>query len=310
MRARSSVSPEPIGIGCSAMPSHLGVLGLVADVIDLVEVSPEALTRELPSSELSMPRARLDRDLVDPVLAACGRLPVISHGMELSIGTAAGWNHESLSVLDDFGRTVDYRWHSEHIGFTSAPDRDGIVRGVGLPLPLPFTTEVADMVAARADMVARRLGRTFLLENSPRYLPDLPSDPGWDEARFLTELCRRSSCGLLLDLFNLHANCTNLGLDPFDLIDRIPLDRVVEVHVAGGAEHRGFLVDTHSTAVPDRVWNLLEDLLRRAPKLAAVVFEVSDDCFPALGIDVFRSEIEKLRELWDHARGRLVGVPR
>ena len=170
MRARSSVSPEPIGIGCSAMPSHLGVLGLVADVIDLVEVSPEALTRELPSSELSMPRARLDRDLVDPVLAACGRLPVISHGMELSIGTAAGWNHESLSVLDDFGRTVDYRWHSEHIGFTSAPDRDGIVRGVGLPLPLPFTTEVADMVAARADCSPSCTRSMTLLETAAKIM--------------------------------------------------------------------------------------------------------------------------------------------
>lgn len=301
-------APDPIGIGCSVMPAHLGVVDAVRDVVDLVEISPELLTREVPGSALSMPRARLDRGLADPVLAACGRLPVITHGLELSIGTAAGWNHDALRVLDDFGRLVRSRWHSEHLGFLSAPDHDGIIRGAGVPLPLPFTAEAVDMVAARADMVSRRTGRAFLLENAACYLPDLPADPGWDEARFLTELCRRSSCGLLLDLFNLYVNCVNFDVDPFDLIDRIPLDRVVEIHVAGGGEHHGFLLDSHSAAVPDRVWELLDDVVRRAPNVAAVVFEVLEDSFPDLGVDGYRAEVEKLRLLWERSRGHLVGA--
>src|SRR5690606_15242675 len=145
-------------------------------------------------------------------------------------------------------------------------------------------------------------------ENAACYLPELPADPGWDEARFLTELCRRSSCGLLLDLFNLHVNCTNFDLDPFDLIDRIPLDRVVEIHVAGGAEHRGFLLDSHSAAVPDRVWELLDDVLRRAPNVAGVVFEVLEESFPSLGPVAYRGELQTLRDHWWHARGHLVGA--
>lgn len=166
---------------------------------------------------------------------------------------------------------------------------------------MPFTAEAAALVAERADLMARRSGRPFLLENAACYLPDLPHDPGWDEATFLTELCRLSGCGLLLDLFNLHVNCVNFGLDPHGLLSRIPLDRVVEVHLAGGEEHRGFLLDSHSAVVPEPVWDLLDHVIVQTPNLAAVVFEVLDEAYPALGAAAYVEQLERLRETWDRS---------
>lgn len=308
--ATRSALPVPLGVGCSVLPSRLDALDSVRHLVDLVEVSPDVMVREVPGARGSAPLLRLDRDVVDPVVSAVSGLPVIVHGLELSIGTAAGWNQNAVSLLDDFDRLVRYRWHSEHLGFLSAPTLDGRIRAAGVPLPLPFTSEAVDLVAARADLLARRTGRTFLLENAACYLPDLPADPGWDEATFLTELCRRSSCGLLLDLFNLHVNCVNFDLDPLGIIDRLPLERVVEVHVAGGAVHRGFLLDSHSALVPAEVWDLLDLVLDRAPHVAAVIFEVLDESFPEIGLDGYRGELEKLREHWDRALGRTASVTR
>jgi uncharacterized protein (UPF0276 family) len=78
----------------------------------------------------------------------------------------------------------------------------------------------------------------------------------------------------------------------------MPLERVVEVHVAGGDEAEGFLLDSHSGAVPEPVWALLEWLMPRAPNLAGVVFEVLETHFPRVGLDLMRRELGRLREMW------------
>jgi uncharacterized protein (UPF0276 family) len=294
--------PAPLGVGCVALPSQLEALAAVHDLLDVVEVSPELMAREVVEPASGKRRLRLDRAVLGSVLAAVRGLPVVVHGLELSIGSAAGWNQGALDLVDDLSRHVDHPWHSEHLGFLSALDAGGSERSAGVPLPLPFTAEAAAMVAARADLVSGRTGRPFLLENAACYLPDLPADPGWDEARFLVELCDRSSCHLLLDLFNLYVNCVNFGSDPFEVLDRLPLDRVVEAHVAGGALHRGFLLDSHSARVPGPVWDLLDVVLDRAPNLAAVVFEVLDDPLAEMGPRAYRSEVEELRARWERAR--------
>jgi uncharacterized protein (UPF0276 family) len=143
----------------------------------------------------------------------------------------------------------------------------------------------------------------FLLENSAYYFPDLPADPGWDEIVFLNRLVEQSSCGLLLDLFNLHCNSVNHSFDLIDALARLRLDRVVEVHVAGGRLHDGFLLDSHCAAVPEPVWSALEWLVPRAPNLGGVVYEVLDQAFSQVGYDTLREQMERLRATWLAAKG-------
>lgn len=283
------------------MPGRLDVLARVRHLVDVVEVSPDLLAHQRPTADGGL-RTRLAPTLVEPVLEAIDGLPVIVHGLELSIGSAEGWNDDAVGVLDDFGSVADYRWHSEHLGFLSARGRDGGERCAGAPLPLPFTEEAVDLVAARADRLQARTGRPFLLENATCYLPDLPAEPGWDEARFLTELCDRSSCGLLLDLFNLYANCINGGLDPWQVLERLPLDRVVELHVAGGDHHGGFLLDSHSRVVPEPVWAMAEWVLPRTPHVAALVVEVLEQAFDSVGVTPYVEQLDRAVDVWHWSR--------
>ena len=289
--------PEPLGVGCTLLPSLPGLLDEVRHLVGVVEISPDMFCQEVENASGSH-RMRLVPALIDPALDAVRGLPVLVHGLELSIGSASGWNTSYLAMLDQLERRCPFPWHSEHLGFLTAANGHA-----GVPLPLPFTSEAVDLVAKRADRMCRRYRRPFLLENAAYYLSGLDHDPGWDEATFLASLTERSGCGLLLDLFNLYVNCTNHGLDAADLLARLPLDRVIEIHIAGGDTEMGYLLDSHSAAVPEEVWKLLVGVLERAPNVAAVIFEVLEQSFSRLGFDGYVDQIARANEIWASVRG-------
>ena len=91
---------------------------------------------------------------------------------------------------------------------------------------------------------------------------DWPDDE-LTEADFLTEILDRTGALLLLDVANVYANARNRGDDPLALLDKLPLDRVAYVHVAGGAEHEGLYHDTHTDAIPPEVLDLVTELCAR-----------------------------------------------
>ena len=117
-------------------------------------------------------------------------------------------------------------------------------------------------------------------------------------ADFLNELCELSGCHLLLDLHNLHVNSRNHGLDPFEFLGRVNLDRVVELHLGGGLEYGEWYLDAHSGPTPDPVWDLLEWVLPRAPNVSGVVFELLGSWFEPMGPERLTAELERMQEAW------------
>jgi uncharacterized protein (UPF0276 family) len=264
--------------------------------VDFAELSPDMLCREVETDNGAS--LRFQPTLLDEALHALDGLPITVHGLELSIGSASGWNESYLTMLDEFREQRSFNWHSEHLGFLLAACTDGQPLNAGVPLPLPFTQEAVDLVAPRANQLVERYGVPFLLENAVYYLPNLPADPGWDEIVFLNRLVDSSSCGLLLDLFNLYCNSLNHRFNLIEALSRLRLDRVVEVHLAGGKFVDGFLLDGHCSTVPEPVWTALEWLLPRAPNLAGVVFEVLGPALPLVGMDAVCAQLERLRASW------------
>jgi uncharacterized protein (UPF0276 family) len=224
------------------------------------------------------------------------------HGLGLSIGTVAGWNDDYVHILDTLHQQQPFLWHSEHLGFLLATTSHGRRLHAGVQLPLPFTEEALMVVAPRAAALTARYGVPFLLENTTYYLPGLLADGGRDEVAFLNDLTERSGCGLLLDLYNLHCNAVNLGFDALEALSRLRLDRVVEIHVAGGTTSDGFLMDVHSDVVPEAVWTLLEWIVPRAPHLAGIVYELLDQALPIVGAAGIRRQLERLYNIWEHAQ--------
>jgi uncharacterized protein (UPF0276 family) len=286
----------PLGVGLSHL-SDLPEGFYASGVADFVEVTPEVLCQATRwDGRLAITP---DRDAVLRTRQACRDLPMVAHGVELSIGAAGGMNTACLDMLEAFAALWPFAWHSEHLGFQTVAAPDGRMLDIGTPLPMPATEESARLVAERAHEVMARIPAPFLLENPAHYLPGLPADPQiGDEIGLIARILELCPCGQLLDLHNLYCNAVNFGFDPFAALDRLRLDRVVEVHLAGGSWHDGFLMDAHDGAAPEPVWEMLAEILPRAPNLRGVVFEVLDDHLGALGVRGVEQQLRRARDAW------------
>lgn len=291
---------EPLGVGfpyIADLPADLYESGLV----DFVEIAPETICRQRAIGKAVA--IEIVPDQLARARRTCAALPIVVHGVELSIGSAHGWNAAYLEMLDDFQALWPFVWHSEHLGFQTISAEDGATLEVGVPLPLPATKEAVELVARRSAAIGERYGVPFLLENPAYYIADMPADPEiGDDIGLLAAIAERSGCYQLLDLHNVYCNALNFGVDPFVVIDRVPLKRVVEIHVAGGSSRDGFWMDGHNDRVPERVWEMLEYTLPRAPNVGGVVFELLDDFALSLGAAAIAEELRRVRTVWNRYR--------
>jgi uncharacterized protein (UPF0276 family) len=199
-------------------------------------------------------------------------LAVVPHGITLSLGSAEPPDPARLAALARLARTCGAPLVSEHLAF---------VRGGGVEtghlLPLPRTRETLALVVANVRTAQAALPVPLALENVAT-LFDWPNAE-MDEATFLAEVLEQADVRLLLDIENVYANARNLGGDPAAFFDRLPLERLAYVHVAGGTERDGLYHDTHAHPVPAAVLDLVEDLCARAA-VPGVMLE-RDDRFPS-----------------------------
>jgi len=191
------------------------------------------------------------------------RYPVALHGVGLSIGSTDLLNLDYLAQLKALRDRVDAHWVSDHICWTGVNGRYGHDL-----YPIPFTEEALRHVARRVRQVQDYLEAPLVLENPSTYLDFRGSTLG--EAEFIAALLEEADAGLLLDVNNVYVNSRNHGFDPLEYLKRLPLQRVVQLHVAGHSQAQGYLADTHSAPVAAPVWALLEQAVRlgaRAPLL-------------------------------------------
>jgi len=288
---------QPLGIGfpyIATLPADL----YRPDLVDFVEITPETICRHRGTGTEA--EIEIIPSQMELARRTCAGLPMVVHGVELSIGSAHGWNDAYLKMLDDFQAGWSFVWHSEHLGFQTIPGDSNSTLEIGVPLPLPATKEAVDVVASRSAAILKRYGVPFLLENPAHYFSDFPSDPeiGGDIG-LMHAVTENSGCHVLLDLHNLHCNAINHGFDPFMAINRMPLSRVVEIHIAGGSWRDGFWMDAHDGRVPERVWELLEYALPIIPSAAGVVFELLDEHAVRLGAEAIEEELRRARKIWN-----------
>ena len=126
------------------------------------------------------------------------------HGVGLSIGSAAPLDTDHLSRLKTLCERYEPASFSEHLAWSS----HGEVYLNDL-LPLPYTQETLDRIVAHIDQVQHTLRCEMLLENPSTYLQF--ADSTIPETEFLSEIARRTGCGLLLDVNNVFVQATNHG---------------------------------------------------------------------------------------------------
>jgi hypothetical protein len=197
--------------------------------------------------------------------------PVALHGVGLSIGSLDALDFDYLARLRTLRQRCGAHWVSDHIAWSGVNGRHGHDL-----YPVPFTEECLRHIARRVCQVQDFLEAPLVLENPSTYLRFAGSTLG--EAEFIAALVEETGCGLLLDVNNVYVNAHNHGFDAHAYLRQLPLERVVQLHVAGhelatSPSAHGpatLLIDTHGGPVASDVWALLEEAVRlgvRAPVL-------------------------------------------
>lgn len=222
--------------------------------------------------------------------SASEQFPLVTHGINLSIGSTDDLNTEYLSKLKKLLDFIDAPWFSDHLCFTSC---DGIY--MHDLLPLPRSKEAINLIAEKVKRVQGTIGRPFLLENISYYM-NVPGSE-MNDSQFLAEVVEKADCGLLLDVNNVYVNSLNHGFDPFQYLDQIPLQRTVQMHVAGHKQGTDYVIDTHGAAVIEPVFELLQYVLERVD-VNGVMLE-RDQNFPEF--EDILLEVDRIRQISDAA---------
>lgn len=187
------------------------------------------------------------------------RCPVSLHGVGLSLAGEEALDAGHLARWRDLIDQFDPAMISEHVAWSV---REGTY--FADLLPTPATQEALNRLTANIDRMQNALGRTILIENPSLYVA-LKGE--MDEPDFLVEACRRTGCGLLLDVNNVFVSAHNLGRDADAYLNAIPGELIGEVHLAGHAEDpamgAALLIDDHGAPITPEVWALYERLIAR-----------------------------------------------
>ncbi|MCA9602529.1 MAG: DUF692 domain-containing protein [Polyangiales bacterium] len=272
-------TPRVAGVGLGLrMEFAEELLGLGPKAVPWVEVHPENYMRRGGRYPAILTRA-LDT------------WPVVTHGLSMGFGNVDRFERAYLDRLHSFLRDVGTPWHSDHMCFGGA---DGAF--VHDLLPVPFTESALALMSERFVEARDTLDIELAFENLSYYANAPESD--MDEATYCAALLERADAKMLLDVNNVYVNSRNHGFDPREWIDRIPAERVVQIHVAGHlVRPDGFRIDTHAEPMCDDVYGLLEYTLgRMGPK--PVLLE-RDGNWPKL--EELLSEVERLQRIYDRA---------
>ncbi len=208
------------------------------------------------------------------------RYPLSIHGVGLSIGGESPLDETHLRRLAVLLQRYEPQSFSEHLAWSS--HGDVFLNDL---LPVAYCHETLMRVCDHIDRVQEMLKRRMLLENPATYVEFATSTMA--ETDFISEVIRRTGCGLLLDVNNVYVSCINHGRDPRACIDALPLAATGEIHLAGFARDTDsagdeLLIDSHGSPVADAVWALYRYALQRVGPVATLIERDND--IPAFAV--------------------------
>jgi hypothetical protein len=190
--------------------------------------------------------------------------PVSFHGVGLSLASSSPIDDDYLGRVKNLLDQSEALVYSEHLSFS----RTG-TQFIPDLLPFPFTSETLDHVAQKIDHVQTFLNRQMLIENVSAYI-DFPNND-FSEEEFISDLVKRTGCGLLLDVNNMYVNQVNLGRNAKQALEHLPLEAVQEVHLGGHEVADGYLIDAHNNKVCDEVWEIYQQTITLTGPVASLI---------------------------------------
>ncbi len=275
-----------LGVGITYSRAIEPLLERRPELFGVLEIEPQTMWLKVPDAEQPF---RSDEHVLEHLLSLPGRKLV--HSVGTPVGGTVRPDPAQLALLVETIAHLKAPWASDHLSFNQTPE---FATGFFLP-PRQTAAGVATVVRSISDL-QQGLPVPIAVETGVNYLR--PRADEIPDGEFVARVVEGADCGLLLDLHNIFANGLN-GRQPVDeYLEQLPLERVWEVHLAGGMELDGFWLDAHSGAIPDPLYRVCEEVIPRLPNLGAIVFEIFPSFVPEVGLELVEEQLERLHALW------------
>ena len=195
--------------------------------------------------------------------------PLSIHGVGLSIGSETALDLGHLAGLRTLIDRYEPQSFSEHLAWSS--HGDVFLNDL---FPVPYDSYTLQRVCDHIDQVQAYLKRPMLLENPATYVEFAKST--MEEGEFITEIIRRTGCGLLLDVNNVYVSCINHHREPYSVLSALPCTAVGQIHLAGFTQERdgagdALLIDSHDAPVAQAVWDLYRFAIEQTGVVATLI---------------------------------------
>jgi uncharacterized protein (UPF0276 family) len=260
-------------------------------LVDVIEVEPETFwvpTPDEPGFRSFVGEAL--RHLLQPKLLHSVGAPVG--------GTCPAPGGHAAALARDIAE-LRPEYVSEHLNLTRfRPASDAAPVSAGFMLPSVQSRAGMELAAANIRQHRVALGATPLaVETTVSYLPPAPGE--WPDGEYVAAVVEAADCGILLDLHNVLCNARNGRQSVSEFCESIPLERVWEIHLAGGERCRGFYLDAHSGLVEPELMEIAAALLPRLPRLRAITFEIMPERIPDVGLPAVARQLGRIKDLWN-----------
>lgn len=184
-------------------------------------------------------------------------------------------------------------WVAEH--FQCLHTEDGTFN-LNYVFPPLYTEEFLERFTTNANALKARLDQPLVMENIPGFFDVTASRI--PEAEWLRRFFAQTDVGFLLDLPHVWLEAHYHGADPKAFLADFPLERVVELHVAGVEQDPDLQGPWIAPTAPaDAMLEFMVHALERCPQAKAVTFDAFS---PSLTADVLFSSVERIRKALDN----------
>ena len=215
------------------------------------------------------------------------QFPLIVHGLSLSIGSPEELDYGFLQQVKTFLKTFNVKIYSEHLSFAKFENAHLFDL-----LPIPFREDSVKHISLRIRQVQDFLEMPLAIENVSYYTT---VEAEMTEHEFINNIIEESGCNMLLDVNNVFVNGFNHNYDPYDFIDKMPLDKVSYIHMAGHKRLApDLIIDTHGEAIIEPVYQLFDYTMKKMANPVPVLLE-RDFNFPEM--EELKVELDTLRKI-------------
>ena len=282
--------PE-LGVGIIYFSGFKNILESNSELIQMIEIEPQTFWYRNSLELDSFVFNEREIDYLNSI-----DKPKIFHGVGYPIGGSLAPDEEHIPYLQKMMDTLNPTWFSEHLSFNNIKIENELYNTNFLLPPLQ-TEEGIELICKTIKKYAANFNLPFAFETGANYLS--PYGFELEDGAFVNEIAERSDSYILLDIHNLLANQKNGRQTIKDFINQIDLERVLQIHLAGGFYFNGYYLDAHSNVSSKEVLDVFEDIVKMLPNLKAITFEMLPEYLTFVSENSIRKQLEKMNAVWD-----------